>query len=73
MAALAVGLLLVLAGCETHPAPATAKEAAVDGVRIQAAITAGVLPDLRYASLDTHAHFADIVLGGTRARRRRSR
>jgi mono/diheme cytochrome c family protein len=31
------------------------------------AVTAGVVPDLRYASLDTHAHFADIVLGGTRA------
>ena len=24
------------------------------------------MPDLRYASADTHASFADIVLGGTR-------
>ena len=31
------------------------------------AVTSGVVPDLRYASLDTHAHFADIVLGGIRA------
>jgi len=31
------------------------------------AVTSGVVPDLRYASLDTHAHFADIVIGGTRA------
>jgi quinohemoprotein ethanol dehydrogenase len=30
------------------------------------AVTAGVVPDLRYSSLETHAHFADIVLGGTR-------
>jgi quinohemoprotein ethanol dehydrogenase len=30
------------------------------------AIGAGVTPDLRYASADTHASFNDIVLGGTR-------
>jgi quinohemoprotein ethanol dehydrogenase len=31
------------------------------------AITSGVVADLRYASLETHAQFADIVLGGIRA------
>ncbi len=31
------------------------------------AIGSGVLPDLRYASPETHAQFADIVLGGIRA------
>jgi PQQ-dependent dehydrogenase (methanol/ethanol family) len=31
------------------------------------AVTAGVVPDLRFASPETHASFADIVLGGTRA------
>jgi quinohemoprotein ethanol dehydrogenase len=31
------------------------------------AVTSGVVPDLRYASLETHAQFADIVLGGIRA------
>ena len=31
------------------------------------AISAGVVPDLRYASPDTHAHFNDIVRGGVRA------
>jgi quinohemoprotein ethanol dehydrogenase len=31
------------------------------------AVTAGVVPDLRYASRETHADFADIVLGGIRA------
>jgi quinohemoprotein ethanol dehydrogenase len=31
------------------------------------AITAGVVPDLRYSTAETHAHFADIVVGGTRA------
>ncbi len=31
------------------------------------AVGAGVTPDLRYASPDTHARFNDIVLGGTRA------
>jgi quinohemoprotein ethanol dehydrogenase len=31
------------------------------------AVTSGVVPDLRYASRETHASFNDIVLGGTRA------
>jgi len=30
------------------------------------AVSAGVVPDLRYATADTHAHFAEIVLGGSR-------
>jgi mono/diheme cytochrome c family protein len=30
------------------------------------AVTSGVVPDLRYASRETHASFNDIVLGGTR-------
>jgi quinohemoprotein ethanol dehydrogenase len=30
------------------------------------AVTSGVVPDLRYASRETHANFAAIVLGGTR-------
>jgi len=30
-------------------------------------VSSGVVPDLRYASRETHASFADIVLGGTRA------
>jgi len=30
------------------------------------AIGGGVVPDLRFASTDTHAHFADVVLGGVR-------
>jgi quinohemoprotein ethanol dehydrogenase len=30
------------------------------------AVTSGVVPDLRFASSETHAHFTDIVLGGTR-------
>jgi quinohemoprotein ethanol dehydrogenase len=33
------------------------------------AVTSGVVPDLRYASPETHAQFADIVLGGIRAHR----
>jgi quinohemoprotein ethanol dehydrogenase len=31
------------------------------------AMTSGVVPDLRYASLETHEQFHDIVLGGVRA------
>jgi quinohemoprotein ethanol dehydrogenase len=31
------------------------------------AVTSGVVPDLRYASRETHVSFNDIVLGGTRA------
>ncbi len=31
------------------------------------AVTSGVVPDLRFASRETHASFNDIVLGGTRA------
>jgi quinohemoprotein ethanol dehydrogenase len=31
------------------------------------AVGGGVVPDLRFASADTHAHFSDIVLGGVRA------
>jgi len=31
------------------------------------AVGGGALPDLRFASADTHAHWSDIVLGGTRA------
>jgi quinohemoprotein ethanol dehydrogenase len=31
------------------------------------AVSAGVVPDLRYSSRETHASFTDIVLGGTRA------
>jgi quinohemoprotein ethanol dehydrogenase len=30
------------------------------------AMTSGVVPDLRFASRDTHDRFSDIVLGGTR-------
>ena len=33
------------------------------------AVTSGVVPDLRYASRETHAGFTDIVLGGVRAHR----
>jgi quinohemoprotein ethanol dehydrogenase len=31
------------------------------------AVGGGVVPDLRFSSAETHAHFADIVLGGLRA------
>jgi quinohemoprotein ethanol dehydrogenase len=31
------------------------------------AVTAGVVPDLRYSTRETHAAFADVVLGGVRA------
>ena len=29
-------------------------------------MTSGVVPDLRFASLEVHDQFSDIVLGGTR-------